>query len=87
MLIRSQKLLKAAFFAATALAMAAMIWYGLATDVNIGRNPLPGSAFPRGRVVDMLDNQAQAAGHLFRSGQQVLLVEILTGEHRGKIAE
>jgi uncharacterized membrane protein len=85
MFVRSQKLLKVAFFAATALVMAAMIWYGLTTDVNIGRNPLPGSAFPRGRVVDMLDNQA--AGLQFRSGQQVLLVEILTGEHRGKIAE
>ena len=65
-----------AFFVMATLAMAGMIWFGLSTDVGIGRNPLPGSEFPRGRVVDILEG-----------GQQVLVVEILSGEHRGKIAE
>jgi len=86
-LTRNKKLLKIVFFAGAAMAMAAMVWFGLSTDLSIGRNPLPGSTFPRGRVIDTPDNQALTAENVFRSGQQVLLVEILTGEHRGKIAE
>ena len=59
--------------------MAAMIWFGASTDIGaiLGRNPLPGSEFPRGRVIESVERQ----------GQQVLLVEILSGEHRGRIAE
>ena len=86
MTARNQRLLKAGFFAAAALAMAGMVWFGLSADIGIGRNPLPGSAFPRGRVLDILDHQALGE-NVFRSGQQALLMEILTGEHRGKIAE
>ena len=87
MLTRNKTVLKIAFFAAATLTMVAMIWFGLGTDINIGRNPLPGSAFPRGRVMDILDDQALAIENVFRSGQRTLLVEILTGEHQGKIAE
>ena len=76
MLKRNPKLYKTLFFAATALAMSAMVWYGLGTDVGIRRNPLPGSEFPRARVTDIFDG-----------GQQTLLVEILSGTHRGKTAE
>jgi len=76
MLKCNQKLYKIIFFAATALAMLVMVWFGLGTDVGIRRNPLPGSEFPRARVVD-----------IFGGGQQTLLVEILSGEHRGKTAE
>jgi len=64
------------FFAVTSLAMVVMIWFGLSTDVGIRRNPLPGSEFPRARVLDIFDG-----------GQQTLLVEILSGAHRGKTAE
>jgi len=77
MIKRNQKLLKIIFFAATALVMIFMIWFGISTEITIGRNPLPGSEFPRARVIE----------DVTRQGQQVLSVEILTGEHRGKIAE
>lgn len=83
----NQKLLKIIFFAVTTLAMVVMIWFGISTDVGIGRNPLPGSEFPRGRVLETVDHHTSASGNVVHSGQQVLLVEILTGEHRGKIAE
>jgi len=79
---QNQKLLNIVFFTVTALTMAVMIWFGVNTEVTIDRNPLPGSEFPRGRVIESFDNHNVA-----RSGQQVLLVEILTGDHRGKIAE
>jgi len=65
-----------AFFVVSSLAMVVMVWFGLRTDIDIGRNPLPGSEFPRGRVTEILGG-----------GQQVLLVEILSGNHRGKTAE
>ena len=71
------KLLKIGFFVATTLAMIVMIWFGTSTDIGIGRNPLPGSEFPRGRVIESIERQ----------GQQVLMVEIMTGEHRGLVAE
>jgi len=70
------KLYKIIFFIVTALAMVAIIWFGLNTDIGIRRNPLPGSEFPRARVVD-----------IFAGGQQTLFVEIISGEHRGKTAE
>ncbi|MCL2427586.1 MAG: YibE/F family protein [Oscillospiraceae bacterium] len=73
----STKLLKIVFFVVTALAMIAMIWFGANTDVGIGRNPLPGSEFPRGRVIERMEHQ----------GQQILMVEILSGAHRGVVAE
>ena len=62
--------------------MLAMIWFGISTEIGIGRNPLQGSESPRGRVVGVADSQGVGG-----SGMQVLLVEILTGEHRGKTAE
>ncbi|MCL2386649.1 MAG: YibE/F family protein [Defluviitaleaceae bacterium] len=71
-----QKHYKIVFFAVSTLAMVVMIWFGLSTDIGIRRNPLLGSEFPRARVVDILGG-----------GQQTLLVEILTGEHRGKVAQ
>ena len=71
-----QQLYKIIFFAVTALAMVVMIWFGFSTNIDARRNPLPGSEFPRARVVE-----------IFGGGQQTLLVEILSGEHRGKMAE
>ena len=53
-----------------------MIIFGLSTDIGLRRNPLPGTEFPRARVIS-----AQGGG------QQVLTVEILSGEFRGKIVE
>jgi len=70
------------FFAATTLAMIAMIWFGITTDINLGRNPLSGTEFPRGRVLDVIVGNA-ASG----SGMQVLSIELLSGEHRGRVVE
>ena len=81
-----QKLLRITFFAATALAMVAMIWYGVATDINLGRNPLRGADFPSGRVVDVITDQTTTDG-VVRGGMQLLAVELLSGEHRGRIVE
>lgn len=77
MIKHKQYLPKIIFFTITALAMVLMILFGISTDIDIGRNPLPGSEFPRGRVVEFISG----------GQQQVLLVEILSGEHRGKTAE
>jgi len=62
-------------------AMIAMIWFGITTDINLGRNPLRGTEFPRGRVV-ALPEASDGFG-----GMQVLSVELLNGEHRGRIIE
>ena len=83
----NQRLLKIIFFTVSTIAMVAMIWFGINTDIGIGRNPLPGSAFPRGRVIESLDNRISEDGNIIGSGQQTLLVEILNGEHRGKLVE
>jgi len=86
MLKRKQKLFKVIFFAATSLAMAAMIWFGITTDINLGRNPLMGTEFPRGRVLEVVADQTTYDGAV-RGGMQVLAVEILSGGHRGRIVE
>jgi len=77
MLKLNQKSLKIAFFAVATIAMVAMILFGFNTEINIGRNPLPGSEFPRARVVESLDGEHQ----------QILLVEILNGYFRGQRVE
>jgi len=87
MLKDNRKRVMIIFFAAATVAMAAMIWFGLSTDVGIRRNPLPGSEFPRARVIELLESGASVDERAVRSGQQTLLVEILSGEHRGKLAE
>ena len=67
------------FFTLTTILMAVMIWYGITTDINLGRNPLGGTAFPRGRVVDVVTDSPT------QGGMQVLAVEILNGAHQGRI--
>ncbi|MCL2199104.1 MAG: YibE/F family protein [Defluviitaleaceae bacterium] len=69
---------KIIFFAVTALAMVCMIWFGVSTDIGLGRNPLHGADFPRGRVL----GDVSAPG-----GLQMLSVEILSGQHRGRVIE
>jgi len=66
--------------------MVAMIWYGVATDINLGRNPLRSADFPRGRVLDVITDQTTTYGAV-RGGMQLLAVELLSGEQRGRIVE
>ena len=80
------KLFRAAFFMATILVMVAMIWHGVATDINLGRNPLRGADFPRGRVLDVITDQTATDG-VVRSGMQLFAIELLSGEHRGRVIE
>ena len=86
MLKNKERLLKIAFFAITTLSMIIMIWYGFTTDINLGRNPLMGTDFPRGRVVDVITDQTTTDGAV-RGGMQLLAVEILSGNHRGRMVE
>ncbi|MCL2169084.1 MAG: YibE/F family protein [Defluviitaleaceae bacterium] len=73
-----QRWLKVGFFGSTAVLMILMVWFGMSTEIGLGRNPLPGSEFPRARVLEFLDGG---------TGMQTLLAEILTGEHRGRAVE
>jgi len=77
MLASKQRILKICFFSITTIAMIAMILFGLNTDINIGRNPIPGSEFPRARVIEAIDS----------GQQQILIVEILNGDFRGQQVE
>ena len=81
-----QKRLRIIFFAVTTLIMAIMVWYGMTTDINLGRNPLQSAAFPRGRVVGVITDQTSSDGFV-RGGMQLLAVELLSGEHRGRTVE
>jgi len=67
--------------------MAAMIWFGMTVDIYFGRNPLAGIEYPRGRVVDVINDQTSVDENGIRRGRQDLLVEILTGDHRGAVLE
>ena len=82
--LEKRKLFRLIFFAVTALAMVAMIIFGTTTDINLGRNPLRGAEFPRGRVLGVVSDQTTQDGAL-RGGMQMLEVEILSGEHRGRV--
>jgi len=66
--------------------MAVMIWFGTSTDLGLGRNPLHGTGFPRGRVLDVITDQTTTDGAV-RGGMQLFAVELLSGEHRGRIVE
>jgi len=83
---KTKRQLKIIFYAFTALLMALIVWYGISTDINLGRNPLSGTEFPRGRVLDVISDQTTSQGGV-RGGMQVLEVEILSGEHRGSIVQ
>lgn len=80
------RLLKIIFFSITALSMVVMVWFGFTTDINLGRNPLRGTDFPRGRVVSVITDQTTHDSAM-RGGMQLLAVEILSGTHRGRTVE
>ena len=68
------------------LAMGLMIWFGLRQTTDFGIN-LSHAAYPRARVVEVVSDQTTVDEDGVRRGRQDLIVEILTGEHRGKIVE
>ena len=78
---------KVIFYALSVLMMVGMVWYGVSAEFDFGRDPLQGVTFPRGRIVEMIDDHTTLdEGGLLR-GQQRFLVQILSGEHRGMIVE
>jgi uncharacterized membrane protein len=74
------------FFITASLAMLAMIWFGLNNSIDFGIN-LTEATYPRGRVVEVISDQTEVDADGVRRGRQDLLVEILTGENRGRIVE
>ena len=75
------------FFAASALAMAAMIWFGHNNVTDFGINLTTDATYPRGRVVEMISDNTAVDADGIRRGRQDLIVEILTGPNRGRLVQ
>ncbi|MCL2547227.1 MAG: YibE/F family protein [Oscillospiraceae bacterium] len=75
------------FYVLATLAMAGMVWFGVSTEIDFGRDAMPGVTWPRGRVVEVVSDDTAIDEYGRPSGRQDLLVEILTGEYRGRIVE
>jgi len=75
------------FFMVTTLAMMVMIWYGMNNQIDFGFNQNEGVTFPSGRVVEVVSDETTIDESGIRMGRQDLLVELLSGDHRGKIVE
>ena len=75
------------FFLAATLAMGIMIWFGTSRDIDFGFNLTTDATYPRARVLEVISDQTTVGEEGVRRGRQDLLVEILTGEHRGRIVE
>ena len=82
-----QKKFRISFFALSTLFMIGMIWFGITTDFNFGRDAIPGTLFPRGRIIELIADYTEVDGVGFRRGMQTARVEILSGEHRGLVVE
>lgn len=75
------------FFLGATLAMGIMIWFGSSRDIDFGINLTTGATYPRARVLEVISDQTAVDEDGVRRGRQDLIVEILTGEHRGRIVE
>ena len=75
------------FFIIATLAMGFMIWFGLSRDIDFGFNLTTDVTYPRARVLKVVSDQTAVDEDGVRRGRQDLLVEILTGKHRGRIVE
>jgi len=64
-----------------------MIWFGITTDFDFGRDAIPGTSFPRGRIIELVADDTEVDGVGFRRGMQTVRAEILNGEHRGLVVE
>ncbi|MCL1948848.1 MAG: YibE/F family protein [Turicibacter sp.] len=75
------------FFTVTTLVMAAMVWFGMNSSIDFGRNPIDGVTFPTARVLEVLADQTVTDESGIRMGRQDLLMEIMSGSNRGNIVE
>jgi len=76
------------FFAVATLIMLCMVVYGvIASQTDFGLNPIGETTFPRGRVVEVINDLSGLDDHGIRRGQQDLLVEITSGPLRGQVLE
>ncbi|MCL2216040.1 MAG: YibE/F family protein [Defluviitaleaceae bacterium] len=75
------------FFVIVTLSMLAMIWFGMNNHIDFGLNQNVGVSFPTGRVLEVISDQTSVHESGLRMGRQDLLVEIISGEHRGRIVE
>ena len=67
--------------------MAGMIWFGTNNQTDFGFNLTTDVSYPRARVIEVISDQTSIDENGIRRGRQDLLVEILTGPHRGRIVE
>ena len=82
-----QRLFRIGFFVLSTLLMIGMVWFGITTDFDFGRDAIPGTSFPRGRVIELSSDDTEVDGTGFRRGMQTARVEVLSGEHRGLVVE
>lgn len=72
------------FFSFVTMSMIAMIMFGTSREINFGLNSNLGVTFPTGRVIEVVVNETILDEAGLRFGRQVLLVELISGEHRGR---
>jgi len=75
------------FFVVTIFVMILMVWFGTNTQIDFGINLNENVTYPRGRVVEVVDDETAVDEDGVRRGRQELLVELLTGPNRGQIVE
>ena len=75
------------FFIAATLAMAAMILYGINSEIDYSPVFSEGVSFPTGKVVDLVSDQTEVDEYGLHRGRQDLRVKILSGEHRDEVID
>jgi len=67
--------------------MGAVILIGMNWHTDFGINLTTDATYPRARVLEVLSDRTSVDEDGVRRGQQDLLVEILTGEHSGRVVQ
>ena len=75
------------FFLAVALAMAAMVYYGMNNSIDYTPYYNEGVSFPIGKVLAVVSDQTEIDGFGLHRGRQDLRVELLSGEYSGKVID
>ena len=75
------------FFMAVILVMTAMIMYGVNSTIDYSPNYSETVSFPIGKVVAVVADQTEVDEYGLHRGRQDLRVELLSGEHRGKVVD